>query len=110
MSESSVFNKKTICVIVGASRGLGKTISIEFSKHFKNSIIILLSRNVKELHETKDMCDSNTNTVFVHALDLSTITSQETEDIFNDIFSKYDISSYEQVNIHSNLYRLVIYN
>ena len=106
MSVNSVFNKKTICLIIGASRGLGKTIAIEFSKKFKNSMFILLSRTLKDLEETKSGMQLNTNTAFINYLDLTTVNAMNIELLLKSALQNIDISSYDQVNCRVNMYIL----
>ncbi|XP_041378995.1 sepiapterin reductase-like [Gigantopelta aegis] len=49
-----MFSGKTVCIITGASRGLGKSIALNFSNLFtKDSVFILLARDDKSLSDTK---------------------------------------------------------
>ena len=49
-----MFSKKTVCIITGASRGLGRSIALNFTNLFpKDSVFILLARDTKSLSDTK---------------------------------------------------------
>jgi len=48
------WNQKTFCLITGASKGIGKTIAIEFAKKVApDSMFLLLARSGPQLEETK---------------------------------------------------------
>ncbi len=48
------WNQKTFCLVTGASRGIGRTVSIEFSKKVADgSVFLLMARSVAALEETK---------------------------------------------------------
>ena len=50
----SFFGKKTVCLVTGPTKGLGKSISLLFAERFpKGSLIILLSRNEQQLKEVQ---------------------------------------------------------
>lgn len=60
---------KEICVITGASRGLGKELAYEFS--LKNDVC-LIARNKEELEKVKsDLCKKTKNQVLTFAGDIS---------------------------------------
>lgn len=51
-----IFGKKTFCVITGASRGLGRCLAMHLAPKFAEaSVLVLLSRDVKGLEQTKAM-------------------------------------------------------
>lgn len=55
MAES-VFSKKSVCVITGPTRGLGRSIAYQFSKKLpEGSLFILLSRNQPLLNNISDL-------------------------------------------------------
>jgi len=48
------WNQKTFCLVTGASRGIGRTIAIEFSKKVaKGSVFLLIARSKDALENTK---------------------------------------------------------
>lgn len=48
------WNQKTFCLVTGASRGIGRTISIEFSKKVADgSVFLLMARSASALDDTK---------------------------------------------------------
>lgn len=50
----SFWESKTFCTVTGASRGIGKTIAIEFAKKFKpGSVVLIMARSTAGLEETK---------------------------------------------------------
>lgn len=52
------WNKKSFVLITGASKGIGRTIAIEFSKKVApGSKFALLARSASGLEETKKLCD-----------------------------------------------------
>lgn len=69
------WNQKTFCLITGASRGIGRTIAIEFSKKVApGSVFLLVARSTAALEETKASVDSITGgtvTVVTATVDLN---------------------------------------
>ncbi|ODM91209.1 Sepiapterin reductase [Orchesella cincta] len=55
------WNQKTFCLVTGASRGIGRTIAIEFSKKVANqSVFLLMARSTSALEETKSAISAAT--------------------------------------------------
>ncbi|KAF4518558.1 hypothetical protein B566_EDAN015369 [Ephemera danica] len=68
---TNLWSKKTCLLITGASRGIGRTIAVEFSKRLApQSLIILTARNLEKLQETKDLLDNSKLEVRLHSIDL----------------------------------------
>jgi sepiapterin reductase len=68
------WGQKTYCLVTGASRGIGKTIAIEFAKNVEEgSVFVLVARTAPALEETKKLLLSQTGSkcqVVTAALDL----------------------------------------
>lgn len=64
------WNRRTYCLITGASQGIGRQISIEFAqKVAPGSTFLLVARNIDNLNETKRLMEevSNDINIFVHS-------------------------------------------
>ncbi|XP_052091835.1 sepiapterin reductase-like [Mytilus californianus] len=102
-----VFEKKSCFVIAGASRGLGRSIAINFAKKArKESIMILLSRDTKALKEVETeirSCCQDVNIV-VSGFDQGDLDERKFHNIFENIFkeNKLSIDSFEQAVIVHN--------
>ena len=56
MTDREFWGLRTYCLITGASRGIGRNFSIEFSRRFAaNSLVVLLARSEAGLLETKSL-------------------------------------------------------
>lgn len=86
------FSEKSLIVITGASRGIGKSIAINTAKKLAtNSTIVLLARNQQHLNDVKEeilKINSNLN-VISYAMDLTNPSKSDLENIFNNIDSNY---------------------
>ncbi|OWF39678.1 sepiapterin reductase-like [Mizuhopecten yessoensis] len=104
----NIFLKKSFVAITGASRGLGRSIAIQFSvKLPPNSVIVLMARNKEALESVK--CE-----VSSVALDINIVVRQYDQgnaangdyfkDIFNDLLLENNISQndFEQYMIVHN--------
>lgn len=70
---ANVFHLKTFCVITGASKGLGRSIAIQFANQFPfGSFMLLLARSKDGLEETKTLVQNNAPhiNVCIHPIDL----------------------------------------
>lgn len=51
---NTFWNQKTFCLVSGASKGIGRTIAIEFSKKVaEGSLFVLVARTTSALESTK---------------------------------------------------------
>ncbi|XP_044740369.1 sepiapterin reductase-like [Chrysoperla carnea] len=93
MVDSLDFNKKTFLIITGASRGIGRTIAIEYGKKLQaTSTLLLLASSEDKLLETKNLIQNPVLTVHVKAIDLTAPDKTTLENIFNDVLNgeKYE--------------------
>ncbi|CAC5406774.1 SPR [Mytilus coruscus] len=102
-----VFEKKSCFVITGASRGLGRSIAINFAKKArKESVMILLSRDTKALNEVETEIRSCCQdvSVVVCGFDQGDLDERKFQNIFENIFkeNKLSIDSFEQAVIVHN--------
>lgn len=77
----SLLNRKTLCVITGASRGIGKEIAVRLSEKVgDNSAFLLIARNSENLHRVSSEIRNRSSTSFVEilTLDLMKFASHET--------------------------------
>lgn len=98
MACSVDFSKKSIVFITGASKGIGRTIALELSRHLdQNSIFVLIARSEKGLEDTKTqilMVDKSI-TVQTYLLDLSKPDLNEYNTLFQTILSSVDTAGIE---------------
>ncbi|XP_075158170.1 sepiapterin reductase [Haematobia irritans] len=84
-------NKKTVFLVTGASRGIGKKMAIEVSLKLKaGSLIILMARNMEALEKTKSEIVSKRSdvTVLVYSIDLTTATAEQFNRLLQDAIAK----------------------
>lgn len=68
------WNRKTYCIITGASQGIGRQIALDFARNVADdSAFVLLARNIDNLNETKRLMEEiNSNIhVFAHSVNFS---------------------------------------
>jgi len=78
--NSSLLNRKTLCIITGASRGIGKEIAVRLSEKVgENSAFLLIARSSENLHRVSSEIRSRSSSSFVEilTLDLSKFASHE---------------------------------
>lgn len=89
MATTSIdFTKKSLILITGASRGIGRTIAVEISRHLtQDSILILLARSESGLNETKAQIQEidKSITVLTFITDLSKPNLEEYNEILKNI-------------------------
>lgn len=69
-ARTEFWNRKTYCLITGASQGIGRQIAVTFAqKVAPGSTFLLLARNIDNLNETKKLMEevSNDINIFVHS-------------------------------------------
>ncbi|KAF7267060.1 hypothetical protein GWI33_019663 [Rhynchophorus ferrugineus] len=87
MASTVDFSKKSIVIVSGASKGIGRTISVELARNLnQNSIFVLLARSEQGLDETKREILEVDKAITV----LTYVTDLSNPDIgtYNDIFTK----------------------
>lgn len=99
-------NKKTIFILTGASKGIGKTLAIECCRLFKaGSLAILFARSASGLEETRnEIIAANADvTVKVFPLDLGEITSEEYHETLTNALTGVDVNEFERAFIVHNV-------
>lgn len=99
-------NKKTVFVITGSSRGIGKKLAIEFCKLFKsNSLAILMALSYSGLEETRReiLAVNNNITVKLHEIDLEQAVSEDYKRILSDSLVGFDVKDFERAFIIHNV-------
>ena len=105
--DKEIWNRKTYCLITGASQGIGREISIQFAKKVADgSTFLLLARNLNNLNETKKMMNEVNDkiNVFVHSFNFYEPISFELHTIINqslDAFKK-DVEDFDLAMIVHN--------
>mmetsp|Transcript_18334 Transcript_18334/g.25693 ORF Transcript_18334/g.25693 Transcript_18334/m.25693 type:complete len:264 (+) Transcript_18334:41-832(+) len=95
-------NHNTLCIITGASRGLGKFITAHFAEHFPSTHFILIARNGNELNDSKNsitQIDANAS-VDIYSVDLGDLNNLKTN--VDKVFEKIDTSKYKQSFLINN--------
>ncbi|XP_055913609.1 sepiapterin reductase [Eupeodes corollae] len=99
-------NKKTIFILTGASKGIGKTMAIECCRLFKpKSLAILFARSASGLEETKKeiLALNNDITVKVFSLDLGEISAKEYHETLDDALTGVEVNEFERAFIVHNV-------
>lgn len=68
------WNRKTYCIITGASQGIGRQIAIDFAKNVGDgSLFLLLARNLEKLTETETLMKQANSSIEVmtHSMNLA---------------------------------------
>ncbi|CAH1790025.1 unnamed protein product [Owenia fusiformis] len=102
-----IFNRRTFCLITGASRGLGHHIGKGFAEKFvDHSMIVLVSRDEEGLAQTKQKIkQSNTKIdVLICPQDLSSDNEQDYDNLFQKIITSnvFLSTKFEQAMIVHN--------
>ncbi|KAL5007881.1 hypothetical protein ScPMuIL_016687 [Solemya velum] len=106
-SRTDIFKEKTFCVVVGASRGIGKSIAVDFASKFEeHSFLLLLARDENKLDEVKSEIRSVSPwvTVVCRYFDQSNLDST----VFNSLFS--NVLKQEKVNVAGFTQAMIVHN
>lgn len=99
------FGKKTLLFITGASRGIGRAIAVEVSRLVKpESVLVLVASSSSALEETKSLVlqVQDKLTVLTYPLDLSKLSSDAYDNLFDNVLQKINILDLEySVIIHN---------
>ena len=92
-----ILSKKSVCIITGASRGLGRSIAVLFSKQLPpGSLFILLSRNIDLLNQVASLIQENDGIRAVTAMfDQGSGDQSDFDNIIINCLSKAKVSSDE---------------
>lgn len=88
--------KRCLCVITGASRGIGRSFAIEMAKKMASgSLMLLLARNLQDLSVVKREIEElrkNDVKVLVHSIDLQNVTETELRNLLKFDKNDYDVA------------------
>lgn len=106
-TQGSTMNKKTFCLVTGASRGLGRGIAIKFAEKFKaGSLLVLVARDLAKLEETKSLISATCCGVKVscQTVDLGKPNAESYEKLIAQVLADHKVSptDFEQAIIVHN--------
>jgi sepiapterin reductase len=87
-TRKCIWNLRTLCLITGASRGLGQRMAVRFAERFlSNSVLILAARNYSGLAETRASIERVRQDIKVSTwvVDLAELTESLVCDYFEDV-------------------------
>lgn len=90
------FTKRIYCIITGASKGIGRTISIELARRASNNFtLVLLARSEADLNETKKFIESVNSkvNVIITAVDLSNVSAARFDEIISHSYKKTEFDT-----------------
>lgn len=90
------FTKRIYCLITGASKGIGRTISIELARRASNNLtLVLLARSETDLKETKKLVESVNSKVdvIIAVVDLSNACASRFEEIIAQSYKKTEFDT-----------------
>lgn len=97
MATKLDFSQKSLIIITGASKGIGRALALEIAKVAANgSAIILIARSEKSLQETSDqikVVNSSLET-YVHPLDLSHAKESDYAELFKNISERFTLNTF----------------
>jgi short-subunit dehydrogenase len=90
------------CCRIGASKGIGKSIALQFNQRFKeNTIFVLLARDLNKLNEVKSQLESESisNKVLLTTIDFSNATHQynDYKDILQSLLESTDLNLIDEL-------------
>lgn len=105
-NNSVDLNQKTLFIMSGASRGIGRTMAIECAaKLATGSVIVLLARSVNGLEETKAQIlakNPKNVTVIIFSIDLTRPSSDQIKHIFDTTLSERSVADFQlAIIVHS---------
>lgn len=107
MASAVSLSQKTLFVISGASRGIGRTLAIECAAKFaEGSVVVLLARSSSGLEETKAeiLARNAANvTVILLAIDLTRPTADELANIFRTSLAGHSAGEFDLAMIVHNI-------
>ncbi|XP_055844895.1 sepiapterin reductase-like [Episyrphus balteatus] len=98
--------KKTIFIISGASKGIGKTMAVECCRLFKpNSLAILFARSREGLEQTRKEIQAvnETITVKIYSMDLEEATCTDYHLIMADALTGFKVKDFERAFVIHNV-------
>ncbi|XP_067649768.1 sepiapterin reductase-like [Haliotis asinina] len=105
VAGKGLFSVKTVCIVTGGSRGIGRSITVNFASKFPpGSLLIALSRDVEQLTVTKTLSTKANPAVLsvTHAFDQGTLDQQKYEKLFQDTLQGRRASDFQQAMIVHN--------
>ncbi|XP_046585309.1 sepiapterin reductase-like isoform X2 [Haliotis rubra] len=105
LTGKGLFSTKTVCIVAGASRGIGRSIAVNFASKFPpGSLVIALSRDVEQLTVTKTLSTKASPAVLsvTHVFDQGTLDQHKYETLFKDSLQGRSTSEFQQAMIIHN--------
>lgn len=105
-SATTNLKQKVFLVVTGASRNIGRMMSIECSQHFlPGSVVVLLARDQKGIDETKQLClfANDKLDIKTYAIDLSAASEDQLNTILKESIIGYEQNSFDLAFIIHNM-------
>ncbi len=99
--KENLLSFHTFCLVTGASKGLGRCMTIRFaSKLPRDSLMLLMARSSDQLLKTKALIEESTPDIKVKVvpIDLTNADAEDLEECLNKTFEQYNVrpASFEQ--------------
>lgn len=98
------YNEPLYCVVTGASRGLGRTISVEIARKAQNKLILLLIARSKDgLEETKKLVKQikENAEVITTCMDLSKPNAEDFKNVITNSLSDFNDTNSSAIIFHN---------